>query len=64
MANMTPDQPSAREKGLQAKIEDVFEAAQSIRDSPGVPLLGVAFGPVMVEEADSSLLLRGTSVSV
>ena len=52
---LPPDQTSAREKGLRAKIEDVFEAARSVCDSLGVPPLGVAFGPSMVEEADDSV---------
>lgn len=41
---------------MQAKIEAVFEAARLICDSPGVPLLGVAFGPAMVEEAGNSVI--------
>lgn len=37
------------------KVEDVFEVARSVCDSLGVPLLGVAFGPLMVEEAGDSV---------
>jgi hypothetical protein len=37
------------------KVEDVWEAARSVRDSPGVPLLVFAFGSLMVEEASDSV---------
>ena len=49
------DRLSAREKGPRAKIEDVFEAARSVRDLSLVPLLEVAFGPLMVEEVNDSI---------
>ena len=52
---MLPDQVPACEKGRGLKVEDILEAARSVRDSLDVPLLGVAFGPSKVEEASNSM---------
>jgi hypothetical protein len=46
---------SARERGLRVKVEGVFKAARSVCDSLGIPPLGVAFGPSMVEETGDSI---------
>lgn len=45
----------ARDNGAHAKIVSVFEAARLVYGSLDVPPLGVACGPLMVEEASDSV---------
>jgi len=66
MANMAPlrcadtnwpplNRTPAGKKGLQVRIEGIFETARLRRDLLGFPLLGVVFSPTMVGEMGDSV---------